>query len=312
MTATRDAFGEYLCALAKKDDRIVALNADLAAATRLTKFKKEFPNRFFEFGIAENNMIGAAGGLAIRGLKPFAVSFASFLTGKYDTIRVSIAQPQLEAVLVGTHAGLAIGKDGQTQMGLEDIGLMRGLNMTVYNPSTPVMTKWCMNSMLKVSKWGPSYLRLGRQPVFDYYSDLYISDSLMDISSEKYRFDRLIINSGCCLHACMDAVNYLGGSCKGEPRKLRKTKVLDLNLVAPVHKLYDYLARAKVVVTVEDHSVKTGMGAMVASIIAKEKFNCKQYMVGWDSHLFPGSGSPDDLYKAAGITPEKISELVCK
>lgn len=137
MKATRDGFGEGLVELAKDEKNIVVLSADLSKATRTAKFAKEFPDRFFECGIAECNAIGIASGLSENGFYPVFSSFASFLTGKYDVIRVSAAYSDATMLLVGTHAGLAIGKDGVTQMGLEDISLMRSMpNMKVYQPAT--------------------------------------------------------------------------------------------------------------------------------------------------------------------------------
>ena len=139
MKATRDAFGAQLVISAKNNDNIVALSADLAKATRLSKFYEAYPERFFECGIAECNIIGIASGMSEYGYKVFLASFASFLTGKYDVIRVSIGYSNAPVILVGTHAGLAIGKDGVTQMGLEDISLMRGIpGMKVIQPATPI------------------------------------------------------------------------------------------------------------------------------------------------------------------------------
>ena len=121
MIATRDAFGNQLIQSAKNNDKILVLSADLSKATKTENFSKEYPERFFEIGIAESNMIGIGSGLSEYGYKVIMTSFASFLTGKYDVIRVSLAYSNAPVILVGTHAGLAIGKDGVTQMGLEDI-----------------------------------------------------------------------------------------------------------------------------------------------------------------------------------------------
>ena len=142
MKATRDAFGEQLIESGKTNPNIVGVNADLGKATKLGKFGEVYPDRFYEVGIAENNMVGVASGLSEYGYKVFLASFASFLTGKYDTIRCSIAYSNSPCIIVGTHGGLAIGKDGVTQMGLEDLSLMRSLpGMVVLNPSTYNQTK---------------------------------------------------------------------------------------------------------------------------------------------------------------------------
>ena len=139
LTSTRDAFGKTLSKLGHENKNLVALSADLGTATRLENFKKQHPERFFEIGIAECNMIGIASGLSEHGYKVFISSFASFLTGKYDVIRVSIGYSNAPIIMVGTHAGLAIGKDGVTQMGLEDVALMRAIpNMLILQPATPM------------------------------------------------------------------------------------------------------------------------------------------------------------------------------
>ena len=136
MKATRDGFGEQLVESGKHNPDIIGLSADLGGATKIAKFGEAYPDRLFEMGIAENNMIGVASGMSEYGYKVFLASFASFLTGKYDTIRCSIAYSNVPCVIVGTHSGMAIGKDGVTQMGLEDISIMRSLpNMKVLVPS---------------------------------------------------------------------------------------------------------------------------------------------------------------------------------
>ena len=137
MKATRDAFGHQLPLMGDKYKNIVALDADLGKATKIASFKEKHPKRFFQIGIAEANMVGIASGLSEYGYKVFLASFGAFLTGRYDIIRCSLAYPNRPVVLVGTHVGMAIGKDGVTQMGLEDVGIMRGLpNLKVLNPAT--------------------------------------------------------------------------------------------------------------------------------------------------------------------------------
>ena len=164
--STRDALGYQLPRCGKEHPEIVVLNADLGGATRVASFRDEFPERYFQLGIAEANMIGVASGLSEHGYKVFISSFSAFITGRYDIIRCSLAYSNAPVVIVGTHGGLAIGKDGVTQMGLEDLSLMRSLpNMTVLNPATYIecieMVKYLCNTNLN----GPHYLRLGRQTI---------------------------------------------------------------------------------------------------------------------------------------------------
>jgi transketolase len=167
--ATRQAFGESLARLGESHPEIVVLDADLAKSTKSEIFAKKFPNRFYEMGIQEANMIGTAAGLAFTGKMPFLCSFGCFLTGRYDIIRLSVAYAQANVRMVGTHAGVGIGDDGHSQMGLEDISLMRALpTMGVFQPMDAKETELVMDYLVKEWK-GPAYLRLTRQNLPDLY-----------------------------------------------------------------------------------------------------------------------------------------------
>jgi transketolase len=164
MSSTRDWFGTALVGIAREYDHVVVVNCDLAKATRTEPFRDEFPDRFFECGIAEANAIGVAAGLAQEGYRPFVASFGHFLTGKFLEIFQSVGLNDAGVVLVGTHAGLAIGRDGPTQMGLRDLALMRTLpNVRVFQPADGAET-WQVMTHLATDR-RPSYLRLCRQPL---------------------------------------------------------------------------------------------------------------------------------------------------
>src|SRR3954464_13256437 len=168
--ATRQAFGESLARLGETHPEIVVLDADLSKSTKSELFAKKFPERFFEMGIAEANMIGTAAGLAFTGKLPFLCSFGCFVTGRYDTIRLSVAYAQANVRIIGTHAGVGIGDDGHSQMGLEDISLMRALpTMGVFQPMDARETELVMDYLVKDWK-GPAYLRLTRQNMPDVLS----------------------------------------------------------------------------------------------------------------------------------------------
>ena len=160
--ATRQSYGEALVSLGKENEKIVVLDADLASATKTEMFKKEFPNRFFDMGIAEANMIGTAAGLATCGKIPYASTFAVFAAGRaYDQIRNSVCYPNLNVKICATHCGVTVGEDGATHQMLEDIALMRALpNMTVISPSDDIQTKWVIKEISKTK--GPVYVRLAR------------------------------------------------------------------------------------------------------------------------------------------------------
>ena len=167
--ATRQAFGEALAKLGESHPEIVVLDADLAKSTKSELFMKKFPNRFFEMGIAEANMIGTAAGLSFTGKLPFLCSFGAFLTGRYDTIRLSVSYANANVRLIGTHSGVGIGDDGHSQMGLEDVALMRALpQMGVFQPMDARETELLMDYLVKEWK-GPAYLRLTRQNLPDLY-----------------------------------------------------------------------------------------------------------------------------------------------
>src|SRR5690606_19006982 len=171
--ATRQAFGEALVRLGEERQDIVVLDADLAKSTKSELFGKKFPERFFEMGIQEANMLGTAAGLALCGKVPFACSFACFITGRYDQIRISVAYSEANVRIVGTHAGIAVGDDGYSQQGLEDIALMRALpTMAVIQPADDVETEAVVRYL--ADHEGPAYLRLTRQNVDRIHSEDYV------------------------------------------------------------------------------------------------------------------------------------------
>ena len=155
--ATRESYGEKITELGEKNDKIVVLDADLAEATKTNVFKKKFTNRFFDMGIAEQDMVSTAAGMATCGLIPYVSTFAIFAAGRaYDQIRNSICYPKLNVKICATHAGISVGEDGATHQMLEDLGLMRGLpNMTVLSVSDDIQTKWAIEEIAKIQ--GPVY-----------------------------------------------------------------------------------------------------------------------------------------------------------
>ena len=298
MKATRDGFGDQLEIMAINKD-LVVLNADLADATRLKKFAKISPDRYFEIGIAEANMIGIASGLAEYGFKVVIPSFAAFITGRYDIIRCSLAYPNKPVVIVGTHAGMAIGKDGVTQMGLEDINLMRGLpNMNIIQPATYIealqATEFAINSDKLI------YLRLGRQPVKELFGDDYkfeFGKGHMCFEG-SHPFKITIISSGCVLEMACDAAHAIGAT------------AINMSTLKPIDRelILHYAASSKLLVTVEDHSIIGGLGSAVAEIISEQP-STSLLRIGIQDQ-FVESGPPADLYKKYGLTTQKILERI--
>jgi len=293
--ATRDGFGDQLEAMAGDKD-LVVLNADLADATRLRKFAKIAPNRYFEIGIAEANMIGIASGMAEYGFKVVVPSFAAFITGRYDIIRCSLAYNNRPVTIVGTHAGMAIGKDGVTQMGLEDINLMRGLpNMHIIQPATYrealLATEFAINSDKLV------YLRLGRQPVKEMFDE-----------NHKFEFGKghvclegthiTIISSGCVLEMAHAAAKKMDATLINMPT----LKPIDKELI------HHHAAISKLIVTVEDHSIIGGLGSAVAEVLSSKAIT-PLLRIGIQDQ-FVESGPPADLYQKYGLTKDGIIKQI--
>jgi transketolase len=297
MKATRDAFGEQLVESGKDNPNIVGVNADLGKATKLSKFGEAYPDRFFEVGIAENNMIGVASGLSEYGYKVFLASFASFLTGKYDTIRCSISYSNAPCIIVGTHGGLAIGKDGVTQMGLEDLSLMRSLpGMTVLNPSTYNQTKSVVKWLCDNDLDNPYYLRLGRQPVKELYNEN-ISFELGKGIICKEGSNGVVFSTGCILPDVIEATKDLD------------VTVIDMPTIKPLDKeIIKHYSKGNIF-TVEDHSIIGGLGSSVAEVMAEEGIQGKLHRIGVND-VFPESGTPSDLYEKYGLSANRIKEKI--
>jgi len=303
MKATRDTFGSTLAELAHENENLIALNADLGKATRLSYFKDQHPERFFEVGIAECNMIGIASGMAEHGYKVFLASFASFLTGKYDVIRVSLGYSASPVVLVGTHAGLAIGKDGVTQMGLEDLALMRAIpGMTVLQPATPAeaaqVTRYLANEELS----GPAYLRLGRQPTADVLpADYEFRFGKGQILQEGT--DVTLFSTGCILPEVLKTASRLQTaniSCR----------VVNMTTIKPIDEeiIIDSARKTRHLVSVEDHSVIGGLGSAIADVLV-EKSPASLLKIGLND-CFPESGPPDLLWHKYGLSASKMEDKI--
>jgi transketolase len=300
--ASRAAFGEALIDLGARDERIVTLDADLSKSTMTAKFAKTYPGRAFNVGIAESNMIGIAAGLALSGRVPFACSFACFLVGRFETIRVSVAYSQAPVKLVGTHVGVAIGEDGYTQMGLEDIACLRSLpNIPIVQPADELETKQAV--AWAVDHPGPVYLRLTRQ-------------NLEAVHGDGYRFqfgraevlrpgsDVSILASGGPLWNALEAAKKL------EPEGIH-AEVLNVATIKPLDEetILRSVGKTGRVVTVEDHSVSGGLGGAVAELLS-EVMPTPLRKLGVTG--FGESGDAKGLYAKHGLDPGGIAASVKK
>ena len=298
--ATREAYGNALVELADKYDFVV-MDADLAEATKTVKFKKAYPERFFDCGIAEGNMMSVAAGIATTGKTVFASSFAMFAAGRaFEQVRNSIGYPHLNVKIGATHAGITVGEDGATHQCNEDIALMRTIpGMTIINPSDAVEAKAAVEAALSTE--GPFYLRFGRfaLPVIndtpDYKFELGKGVCLADGK------DVTIVASGLTVSQALEARELLAG-------EGIDARVINIHTIKPIDK--DILAKAAketgAIVTAEEHSIIGGLGAAVAEAVC-ESCPVPVLRVGMND-TYGHSGTVPALLEAYGITPAAIAE----
>lgn len=299
--ATRDSFGEALKALGQEMPNLVVLDADLSVSTKSVTFAKAFPDRFFQMGIAEANMIGTAAGLAFTGFVPFCCSFGCFIAGRYETIRVSVGYSRANVKIVGTHAGLGIGEDGYTQMGLEDIAVLRALpGITILQPSDHASTVAAVRYAAK--HVGPVYLRLTRQKLPALYkNESFFQPGRAHILKEGGQ--RLaLVGSGSTVVEALRASEELSEL---------NPWVVDMHTIKPIDRaLVRSLAQnCETILTVEDHSVIGGLGSAVAEVCAEEGGKARLIRLGVQD-TYGESGDAAALYDKYGISAKRIVERV--
>ncbi len=303
--ATRESFGEAVTALAETNPDIVVLDADLAEATKTGIFKKKYPDRFIDCGIAECNMIGIAAGLATCGKIPFAASFAMFSAGRaFEQVRNSVGYPHLNVKIVGSHAGISVGEDGATHQCCEDIALMRSIpGMVVLNPAD----HYEMQAAVKAAAehMGPVYLRLGRLAVESIHNN------------EDYRFE---IGKGITLREGTDLTLAATGLMVGEALKAADSlksqgisaRVLDIHTIKPLDTELVLKAAKETgrIITIEEHSVIGGLGEAVCSFLSEV---CPTPVTKMGvNDVFGHSGPAVDLLKEFGLSAEHIEAVVKK
>ena len=263
--ATRASYGEVLIELGKEHDNLVVLDADLAAATQTGKFKKVFPERFFDCGIAESNLMGVAAGLATTGMVPFASTFAMFAAGRaFEQVRNSIGYPHLNVKIGATHAGISVGEDGATHQCNEDIALMRTIpGMTIINPADDVEAKAAVRAAYEMD--GPVYLRFGRLavPVINDTPD-YKFEIGKGITLKEGK-DVAIIATGLCVNSALEAAEML-------VKDGIDAKVINIHTIKPLDEELIVAAAKETgkVVTVEEHSVIGGLGGAVCEVLSEK------------------------------------------
>ena len=300
--ATRQSYGEALKELGKENEKIVVLDADLSTATKTNMFAKECPERFFEMGIAEQNMIGTAAGLATCGKIPYASTFAVFAAGRaYDQIRNSICYPKLNVKICATHAGITVGEDGATHQMIEDISMMRTLpNMTVLSTSDDIQTKWAVKEISRIN--GPVYLRLCRLDTPVIYEE-----------SQKFEIGKAIqIGNG------TDATIFATGVTVTEALRARDelaknnidVRVIDIHTIKPIDKeiIIKCAKETKKLISVEDHNIIGGLGTAISEVLTDE-YPCKLTRLGIKD-TFGKSGTAEELKQYFKINSEEIIKNV--
>ena len=297
--ATRDAYGEGLCALAEVRSDLLVLDADLAAATKTGIFKKKYPEKHYDCGIAEANMMGVAAGIATTGKLVFASSFAMFASGRaFEIVRNSICYPNLNVKIGATHAGISVGEDGATHQCNEDIALMRVLpNMTVINPADAVEARAAVLAM--ASYIGPTYLRFGRLAVPTYNDESTYKFEVGKGITLKDGKDITIIATGLMVTEAMEAVNALH-------EQGIDARLINIHTIKPIDR--DIIIKAAKetgkIITVEEHSVIGGLGSAVCDV-ALEECPVPVIKIGVKD-TFGHSGAAKDLLKEFGLCAENI------
>ncbi len=294
----RSFFGKALAELGEADESIVALDADLGSSTKTSDFAKVFPDRFFQCGIAEQNMMGTAAGLAAAGKTVFASTFAVFATGRcWDQIRQSIAYPQLNVKIAATHCGISVGGDGASHQALEDVALMRAMpNMTVICPADA--NEAYKATIAVASMPGPCYIRMGRAD-FPLITDEDAPFEVGKASILRKGKDVTLVGSGQMVSLCLEAAEML-------KEEGVAAEVLNMATVKPLdaEALIESVERTRCVVTAEEHSVIGGLGSAVAEFLG-ENGNQPMVRVGVRDS-FGESGDPEELMVKYGLTKEDI------
>ena len=304
MKATRQAYGEALVKLGKENDKVVVLEADLSKSTMTTFFQKEFPQRHINVGIAEANLIGTSAGLASTGKIPFASTFAMFAAGRdFDQIRNSVAYPKLNVKICPTHAGISLGEDGGSHQSVEDIALMRAIpGMVVLQPADAMETEKIIFAAAEYE--GPVYVRLGRLPVADIYT-------------EDYKFE---IGKASTLTEGTDVAIIATGLLVGEALKAQEilkdkgisVRVINMSTIKPLDEevVLKAARECKLVITSEEHSVIGGLGSAVSEYLSS--VNPVKVIRHGINDIFGQSADGNVMLDKYGLRADNLVELVLK
>jgi transketolase len=296
--ATREAFGRALVELGRENKDVVVCDADLSKSTMTVYFQKEFPDRFFSFGIAEANMVAAGCGMAYAGKIPFMASFSAFVMNKgFEQLRVAAAYPNLNVKVVGTHSGISIGEDGPSQMSIEDLGLACSLpGFTVLSPADEVAMRALVHA--SVAHVGPVFIRAGRPkaPIVHAAGQQFPIGKSIQLTEGK---DLTIMAHGLLVAEAIRAQETL------ESESI-SARVIDMYSIKPLDRsaIERAAADTRAIVVAEEHLVATGLGVRVAQVVAETR-PCAMEFVGLQD-TYAESGSPEELMKKYGLVADNI------
>ena len=297
-TATRDAYGKALVELGQKNDKVIVFDADLAAATKTGMFKKEFPDRFIDCGIAESNMMGVAAGMATAGYTVFASSFAMFAAGRaFEQVRNTIGYPHLNVKIGATHAGISVGEDGASHQCCEDIALMRTIpGMTIINPADDVEARLAVMAAAEMD--GPVYMRFGRLAVPRIFDENYKFEIGKGVYLKEGK-DVTIIATGLMVERALQAAEKLA-------EEGIDAAVINMATIKPIDRdiIIDAAKKTGAIVTAEEHNVIGGLGEAVAAVVA-ETTPVPVFRVGVED-TFGKSGPALELLEIFGLNAENI------
>jgi len=296
--ATRDGFGKAIVELGEKNKNVVVLTADLTDSTKAEGFRIKFPKRFFTLGIAEQNMLGAASGLALSGKIPFACTFAVFASGRaWEQVKVSVAYMNLNVKIIASHGGITVGEDGATHQAIEDVSIMRVLpNMNIIVPSDALETEKATHAIAELD--GPAYLRLGRHKV-PVISNNETKFKIGEANILREGKDIAIFACGIMVSSSLDAAEKL-------EKQGVSTAVINMHTIKPLDTttLYNISKKVKAIVTAEEHTIAGGLGSAIAEFLVQSN-PLPIKMVGIKDE-FGMSGKPEELLKIYHLTADDI------
>ncbi|WP_055666550.1 transketolase family protein [Desnuesiella massiliensis] len=301
--ATREAYGKALAKLGAENEKVVVLDADLSKSTKTADFKKVYPERFFNMGIAEANMMAVAAGMSTCGKIPFVSTFAMFAAGRaFEQIRNSIGYPHLNVKVCATHAGLTVGEDGASHQAIEDLSLMRSIpGMTVICPADDIETEAVIKAVAEYN--GPCYVRLGRSAVNTINDNAEYKFEIGKAVTLREGKDATIVATGIMVEAALEAYNILA-------EVGIKVRVVNIHTLKPIDKeaIIKAARETNLIVTAEEHNIIGGLGSAVCEVTS-ENHPVPVVRVGVKD-TFGESGKPGELLKAYGLTAEDIVKAV--